>query len=234
MPHPKVRALRAIAEHLTDHLPSGDIDSRWWVLHGVVSHLAEGAEALGNLHAIRNPVETDGAHIKRVAEAAVKFGKEAEAVLGRANKTVQDGYTDIEKRVRQKVRLAPDAYASEVRQAWRGMSEKEKVNALKELIDGNCGPELAAIIKAPSILTGMAEKHRQEYESAFIAKHAPEELRARESLAEAFDTVLVSARTASEVALAYADPAVLAEIAHAEAAAKTAAKTFDATVRSAA
>jgi hypothetical protein len=227
---PKVRALQALAQHLTERLPSGDGHDAWRALHGEVTRLASTAEALRNLHATRNPTETDAAHVKRVATAAAKFAKESEAALARANAHLQTGLATIAQRVKAKVRLVPDAYASEIRAAYRAMPEQEKLATLKELVDGNRGPEFAAIIKAPRTLTGLPEAQRKQYEDSFISTHAPEEMRAEEALMDAFEHALTSTRTAGEVARTYSNPAALAEITRAETAAAAAAKAFDITV----
>jgi hypothetical protein len=196
-----------------------------------LNQLVEGATALENLRAARNPTETDAAHIKRVASAAQKYAKEVEAVFERANKAVSAGLGAIEARIRAKTQLVPDAYAAEVRALYRGMSNAEKVKLLGELLDEKRGPEFAAIIKAPRSLTGMPEAQRQQFEAAFIAKHAAEELIDQQGLREALDTANIAVETARQIATAYDNPSTLAEIARAEAAAAAASKTFDATVR---
>src|SRR5262249_14195650 len=139
---------------------------------------------------------------------------------------------DIEASIKNKTQLVPDAYAAELRAVYRGMSSTERTALVARFIDEKRGPELAAIIKAPGSLTGMPDDQRGNYEAAYIAKHAPEELIDQAALNDALETVNVAARTAREVASAYNDPAKLAEIARAEAAAEAAAKKFDAAVGS--
>lgn len=229
---PKVRALQALSARMLDRIPSGEGHAAWRALWAQVNHLSESATALHALHIARNPTENDAAHLKRVATAAAKFAKESEDALDRANRTMHSGVAEIEARIKAKVRLVPDAFATEIRAAYRAMSSQEKTATLTALVAQNRGPEVAAIVKAPSLLTGMPEEQRRNYEAAFISKNAPEEKREQEALMEAFETVLVSTRTAGEVARAYSDPAALAKITAAEFAAAAAAKAFDARVRS--
>jgi hypothetical protein len=231
---PKVRALQALSTRMLDRVPSGAGHDAWRELWAQVNHLAETATALHNLHVTRNPTENDAAHLKRVATAAAKLKHVADDALDRSNRTRESGLAAIKARIAAKVRLVPDAYAAEIRAAYRAMSSAAQTTMLRELIEQNRGPEVAAIVKAPALLTGMSEQHRAQYEAAFIATNAPEEVTAQEALAFAHETALVSARTASEVAREYSDPAALAKITAAESAAAAAAKVFDAKARSAA
>jgi hypothetical protein len=223
----KMRALVALAQRFASKLPSGEGHAAWRQIFSQVSSLTETAQALHTLRATRNPTETEGAHQKRVSLAAVRLSKETTATMNRIFKITGDGHADIAARIRAKVKLQPDSYASEVRAVYRGLSRTEQIKMLNELVEQNRGPELAALIKAPASLTGMSEKLRQRYESAFLARHAPAEASEDAALEEAFDDAMVSARTAGEIADAYAKPAKLAEITRAEGVSPTAPKTFD-------
>jgi hypothetical protein len=202
----KVRALIALAQRFASKLPSGEGHAAWRQIFAQVSSLTEAAQALHNLRVTRNPTETDGANKKRVSIAAERLGKETTATINRIIKITGDGHADIAARIRAKVKLQPDSYASEVRAVYRGLSRTEQIKMLKEFVEQNRGPELAALIKAPVSLTGMSEKLRQRYESAFIARHAPAEVSEDTALEEAFDEAMVSTRAAGEIADAYAEP----------------------------
>jgi hypothetical protein len=228
---PKVRALRAIADRLTSKLPSGEGHAAWHQVHAHVVRLADASEALFNLRLTRNPSETDAAHTKRVCLAADRFNKDITVTLNHIIKVSGDGHASIDGRINAKTKLNPDSYAGEVRAVYRGLaSQTEKTKLIGEFIEQNRAAELAAIIKAPTSLTGMIEEHRQRYEAAFIAKHASEELAEKAALEDAFSDAMVSTRTAGELADAYADPVKLAAIVKAEAVAAEAVKAFDAKV----
>src|SRR5258708_7149769 len=226
--HPKVRALRAIAERLTAKLPSGEGHAAWHQINAHVVRLADAAEALEILRTTRNPLETEAAHAKRVGIAAERFNKDVTVTLNHLLKVTGDGHANLDARILKKTQLIPDRiYEAEVRAVYRSKSPTEQMHLLKEFTDQNRGPELAALVKAPSSLTGMSDEHRQRWESAFIAKHASEELVERAALEDAFSDALVSTKTAGELADAYADPVKLAAIVKAEAIAAAAQQAFN-------
>jgi len=237
MAHPtdsKINGLTALAARMVKLFPEGGSGGSQAMANMCreVGMLDEAARALRDLHATRNPTETDGAHTKRVATAAQKFAKEIEAARERAAKVARDGLAGIEAQISTKAKLVPDAYAAEVRAMWRGMTSTEQVRLLSELIEQNRGPEFAAIVKAPRTLTGMPEAQRQHYEAAYVEKHAGPELLDRRGVADALEAANVAAGVAAEIASAYNDPGTLRDIARAEAAAAAASKKFDAAVGS--
>ena len=235
--HPIEHKLTAIAKtvvHALGHIPEGGSGGSHALTqaYGVLARLGEDGRALVSLNSHRNPMETDGAHTKRVATAAQAFAKAVEATRERARKLIADGRIGIDKQIATKTNLVPDAYAAEVRGVFRGLTHSERLKFLNELLEQGRGPEFAAIIKAPRSLTGITEDLRAKYETAFISKHAAAELLDRDALNDALETVEVVSRTAAEVAQAYNDPAKLAEITKAEEAAAAAAKAFESSVQS--
>lgn len=236
MKHPVEHKLTSIAKtvvHALSHLPEGGRGGSEALsqAYGVLARLAEGGRAVTSLHSHRNPMETDGAHTKRVASAAQAYEKDVGATRERARKFITDGLTNIDKQIASKTNLFPDPrYEAEIRSVFRSLTHTERLKFLNELHEQGRGPEFAAIIKAPRSLTGITEDMRSKYESSFISKHAAAELLDRDALNDALATVEVVARTAAEVAQAYNDPAKLAEIAKAEAAAAEAAKVFESSV----
>lgn len=227
---PKVRALRAIAERSASKLPSGEGHAAQRQVHHHVVRLADAAEALHTLRLTRDPTQPEIAHVKRVCLAAERLGKDITATLNGIIKITGDGHASIDGRIAAKTKLQPDSYASEVRAVYRGMTPTEQMQLLKELVDQNRAAELAAIIKAPTSLTGMSDEHRQRWEATFTAKHAPDEVAEKAALEEAFGDAMVSTKTAGELADAYADPVKLAEITKAEEVAAAAAQAFNAKV----
>lgn len=228
---PKVRAMIALSERFAAKVPATGNNSQWIQMNGQISRLTEGAVALHSLHSLRNPSDTDASHFKRVALAAARFNKEGTATINRLRQIYDIGAADIEHRMNAKLNLRAELrYEGEIRAVYRGMPLEERGKLLLQLIEENRGPEFAAIIKAPTTLTGMSEDHRQRYEDSFASKHAPEELAEAEALAQGFNDALVSTTTAGALAAEYSNPAKLAEITRAEAAAEAAASAFNASV----
>jgi len=225
-----LRALIHMRDQMIAKTPTGDGRREHQALIGEVERLVDFATALHDLRTTRDPTQTDAAHQKRVLTGAAKFAKDTEAVLDRLNKGWATGILNIEDRIAAKVNLRPDAYAAEVRDLYRRMSPSEKARFFTELVNEGRGPELAAIIKAPKAVTGLPDEQRRNYEAAFISHHAPDEVRERDALQEAFDTALVVHREARGLAASYANPAKLAEIERAENAAVAAQARIDAKV----
>ena len=223
-PEPRIASLNHIVELLRTTATRAPAHQQ---LFGQSVRLAAGTEALVRLASTRDPTITDGAHVKRVATAAAQLRKEATAALDRMNAAVQSGMDEIAKSRNTKVRLIPDpAYASEVRAHYRSLDHVKQFALLGELVDGNRGPELAAIVKAPASLTGITPDIAQRFTTAIHEKHSPQEMEAEAALMKAFEAALTALTPAREVVEAYSDPVRMAEITKAEEAASAAAAQF--------
>ena len=228
---PKVLALVELAKRLSAKLPPGDGHAATRQVIGATLHLTDAARSLHNLRTTRNPTETEGSHQKRISLAAERLGRETTATTNRLSEFLRSGRSDLAVRIAEKTKLTPDAYAAEIRAVYRGMTQTERTKLLADLVDGGRGPELAALVNAPTTLTGMSDEFRQQYVAAFIAKNAPAESEEQALLDEVYSDALVSTQTVGALADAYADPAKLAEITRAEAAADAAARAFDGMVQ---
>lgn len=207
----RIPALDHIARRISEGLPAeGHIAAH--KIYAEVVRLRNGADALEKLHASRNPLHTPEAHSKRVSTASRKFGEEVTATLARLSTIVRDGLVDVEKRTSAKVDLTADSFAQEIRSAFRGMTSTARLDLLNELVEGNRASELAAIVRAPAILTGIDPDMQAKYAALIVAKHAPEETAEQERLMQALDTAIVGTQLGSQIAAAYSDPASLAQI----------------------
>ena len=229
----KVHALKALVDRIAPAVSRSDIPPQMRQLYLQLSHLSDGASALFNLARDRDPTITNGEHVKRVAKAADKYARETTAVINASIRHLNSGLEESDARIRAKTRLNPDAYAQETRAAFRAFSPTQQAATLSQLIAENRGPELAALVCVPGMLSGLTDKQRTDYEAAFIAKHALEEVELQSELRSAHEHVLVATKTGYQLAQEFVDPVVLAEIAKAENAANAAAAAFaDATMGS--
>lgn len=222
----QVAALGRIAERITEKLPT-EGHSHTRRLQAEIIRLRDGLQAIGELHANRNPTHTVDAHTKQVATAAKKFGTSIGLMSDRLHSVMREGLTELDGRINAKVRLVPDAYAAEIRDAYRRMDGTERANLLADLVKTNNGPALAAITRAPSILTGILPEHQERFNSAIISTHAPEEQTEKLALLEAFNAALACEPIARQTVANYSDPAKLAEIEKAEQAANAAAAKLE-------
>lgn len=221
---PMVRAIEAISGMMIvgmeDHAAARS-------LQGEVNRMRLGAEALDNVNANRSPLDTPAAHAMKVAKMARKFNSEVTDSINRAGQTWRDGYGGIQRRIGEKVDLKPHPLADEIRTVFRGLDAKGKAALVNKLVDENRGPELAAIVTAPSILTNITDEQKAAYEKGIIAKHAAAELEEEQKLEEVFQAVFHAQGAASSFVRSLTDPAKLAEIERGEAAAIAAGAAFD-------
>lgn len=223
-PHPRVKALAAIAERMLGDMEGNAAARR---IHAEANRLRAGADALDRAAANRNPLDTPEAHIKKIATMARKLDQEITASINRAGAAFHDGMQDVQRRIDEKVDLKPDAFAAEIRATFRTLSAEEKGKLVKNLVDGNRGPELAAIVKAPSVLTGISDERRAAYEASIVGKHAAAEVQERERLNDVFDALSTATRTAIQFVTSLTDPGRVAAIERGEAAASAAGEAFN-------
>jgi uncharacterized phage infection (PIP) family protein YhgE len=195
-------------------------------LQAEINRLRAGAEALDNVNANRSPVDTEAAHALKVAQLARQLDKQITTVINRSGEIMRDGLANLQGKIDAKIDLKPDAFAAEIRTAFRGLNATEKGDMIAALVKENRGPELAAIVKAPSVLTGITDEQKARYEEAIIATHAAPELEARATLSDAFDIVAAASSSASNLVKDLTDPHKLAEIERGDASAREAAAIF--------
>lgn len=221
---PMVKAIEAIAGRMLSNL--GDDHHVGLLLQAEVKRLYAKAEALDSVNARRSPLETPAAHAMKVAKMARTFNSEITATINRAGQVWSTGFKDVERRISEKVDLRPDAFASEIRTAFRGMHGKARAALIKQLVEENRGPELAAIVKAPSILSGIGDQERQNYEKMIVARHAGAEVDEIAKLEDVFSAVSAAAGAAESMVKDFTNPAKLAEIEREAAASEAAGVAF--------
>lgn len=221
---PMVSAIGAIVDRMTSEIGDHSVARQ---LKAEADRLRRGAEALDNVRRNRSPLDTKEAHTLKVAKAARKYEAEVEAVRGRAHEIFGRGIGEISGRIVNKVDLKPSAFAQEIRTAFRELNSKAKTELINELVAGNRGPELAAIVDAPSVLTGISDQQRSMYRQAIISKHAAAEMDEQEKLTDVFEASLDAAKAATGLVRRLADPGELAHIEHVDAAAKEASAAFN-------
>lgn len=226
-PNHRVRALAQIA----DRLAAMDKNEASRRLHAELNRLRQGVEALEGVRTSRNPIETEAAHTKRVATLARRLDKDAVAAMNRAGQIIREGVNALQRRIDERVNLKPDAFAREIRARFCTMSRKDQVKLLGDLVKENRGPELAAIVKAPAILTGLSDSEHARYEQAILGMHAPNEMAELTELNEAFETSMLAAGLAGKYAEALSAPDKIAAIEQGEAAAIAAEASFNQAVQ---
>lgn len=223
-------AARTMVSRITSGLPgTGQTHAR--NIASTIQGLAVSAEALAKVYDSKSPTETEDAHHKKVVTAAKAFGGQAERVRDRLHEIVQAGMRDIEARSRAKTGLKANEYAGEIRAVIRNMPTDTKLALFNELAEEGRGAELAAVIDAPALLTGVTVEMQQRAKEVLETVHAKAETDERDKLsqvfAEAYDVVSMCANAARQLG----DTERLADIEHGEAAAAAALDAFQVATR---
>src|SRR3954464_5173598 len=113
---PRIQALNHLRDRLAQMTTRGPA---YQAFFSEISQYASAVQALANLHSNRDPTITDAAHIKKVATYAKQLEKIIDPSFGRMSRAVSAQMAEIDRRKAQKVKLAPDGYASEIRQIFR-------------------------------------------------------------------------------------------------------------------
>lgn len=218
-----IRAIEAIGAKMLSDLPDHNTARQ---MNAEVNSIRLKGEALDRVARTRSPLDTPAAHALKVAKMARTFDSEVTAMINRTGRLWAEGYNDAQRRIDEKVNLKPDAFAQEIRTAFRGMSGKAQGALINRLVKENRGPELAAIVKAPAILTGISEEARASYEKMILNVHAADELDEIAKLEDVFGAVSAVSKAASSMVADFTNPASIAAIESQAAAANEASEAF--------
>lgn len=196
-----------------------------------VDAIAKAATDLDAAHANHSPLMTPAAHAVKVAKQAREFDKQAAASLNRILPAYGRAQQDVERRILEKINLRPNEFASEIRTAFRHLNSKKKSELITQLVKEGRGPELAAIVEAPSVLTGIGDEEKARYKAMMVETHAADLLNELELIRSAFNEADTAITTAGQMVRALTDPNKLAEIERDHAAAAAADAAFAQSVR---
>ncbi len=196
-------------------------------MEAMANRFVGSAEAIGNLYSRPNPTETPAAHIKRVATSAAKFEAQGKAGFDELNSIIVTSMNRTQAAIDRKLNLNEDKFAPEIRAAYRSMSNEDRHQLLKRLADECKGPEIAAIVRAPAILSGISEAEQKLYVDRMIRTHCPAELAEQEAVNEDAKAILSILRVVDEVANEFKSPQLMADIEKLERDATAAQAMFD-------
>jgi hypothetical protein len=221
-----IAAVKTVAARIGGNLPEGSHPHARKVQAEVLK-LATSMEALARVWETQSPTDTAEGHQKKVSAAAVVFGRQVAAARDRLHDLVRQGVKDIEQRSRLKTGLKADEFASEVRATVRALGIEAKLALLGDLARNKRGSELAAVVDAPTILTGITDDLATRFRELIETSHAPEEYQERIKLLEAFGEAFDMTALCADAASNFADPGKLATIERGEEAAAAAIAAFN-------
>lgn len=174
--------------------------------------LQRGVEALGKASRIRNPMLTDAAHERTMANNAKRLEREIDAALHRIHDYEVQGANDINKRLETALNFNETAHGAEIRSKLQSLDETRRHRMINEIIESGDGTLAAAILKAPPLLVGITAEQQQHYHDDYLRRNAPELLAERDVFLETIGTTRDAIKTAKKAANAYYSPERLAEI----------------------
>jgi len=188
----------------------------------LLNKLSVQTAAVGAMNDNPSPTLTPAANFKKVQEAAKRLDDARKATVAAASEIVGKGIRDIQAKIDAKVKLIPSDHAREIREVFRLTPIGERPKFLNDLAILNKGPELAAIIAVPAILTGITDEMQSQFRRLILETHAGSELAEQTELTEAMTEVLAATDVAQAFVTDIADPTRLADIEAREAAATAA------------
>jgi|GEM_PF-5662188 len=192
---PALRAIRGVVAKQHGETDSQTVKDTLYRMAGVM----DAAEAFAGI--TRKPTETADAYQKRVEANAEKVTARIESFA--------EGTRSVHGELRKKLIADADKAAglvaggpfdAEIRSAFKALGTDKQMSYLNQLKNKGDGAQLAAILDAPPILTGLTEKVRDEFRAGYVADKAPqvsEEIAALDDLVRVSETV---ARTAESLA----------------------------------
>jgi hypothetical protein len=224
----KTQSSLAALDSIIERIPSGNYASK--EIRSEVSRIRNAIASLAAMNGSPNPLETSAAHTRKICAAAEKLSNQIEASRSKIQSFASSGMDGLHNAMVEKAGLRQNLYAAEVRTAFRGLDGTERIQFLNDLLETGDGASLAAVLDAPSTLTGISKDVREKYREVATQRAAPSEYAAFTEILETLDSGLTASSCAADAASAFADPARLAQIEADEAAATAASASFEATL----
>ncbi|SHK89325.1 hypothetical protein SAMN05216369_3515 [Marinobacter antarcticus] len=182
-----------------------------------VNQMVRSVEGLENFSANKSPKDTDAGHTLKIAAQAKRLQTETQRWEKSLNDNARRGINELDMAITEKAGLRETLHGAEIRAAFRGMSFKERGEALNAALKAGDGATIAAISEAPALLSGVTSDMQTRYREGLQEAMAPEETAAKADLFEAFDAGLVALGIVRKSIDSGYDPVQLREIEESEA-----------------
>lgn len=219
--------LRVIYGRMTEAAGNNELNSAAREMSTEVLRLVISLEGLESIIEKRDPTITEAAHKLRVSQAAKKLTQRAADTLDKINDYSHDGLNRLSDRIDEVAGLRPNEYAGEIRTAVRALKPDERRNVLKRALDSGDAATVAALVDAPSVVTGIEPEFAGAMREGFISKRAPREIEARDLLLETLSLAVKSVGTVKSVASTAADEKGVQKIIREQQAADDARRNFE-------
>jgi hypothetical protein len=168
----KYSAMQGAIAHLLKRLPINDGQlSR--TARQMTAKIEDATNVLAKLNDEPDPMASPLAIKMRVDKARaelIKVTTEASEGIAALIKTNRD---NVQAQQLQIANLIPSAHQLEIRSIFRGLPTGDKLQVLGEAVERGDGQFVAALVTAPSFLSGLTDNQASQYKRMYLEKVAP-------------------------------------------------------------
>lgn len=193
---PALKAIRGVVAKDFGHMENPTIQDTLRKMSDVI----DVTEMLSGI--TRKPTETASVYLERVqantgkvSGRIARFSEGTRAALT-SRRTLVAKDADVAAGL-----VAGGPFDAEIRSSFKAMESSERFKYLNLLKEKGDGAQLAVILDAPVILTGLPEKFRDEFRAGFVAEKSPDMI----AEIEAIDSLLNVSETVGTTAQAFSD-----------------------------
>lgn len=224
--HVQAKQIEHQIERVQSRLVTYPQSSHLQRLHGLAINAKQALESLRGVQGTASPYDTPATVAKRHTQAAERLDRHLSRIVNDANAAATEGVQRLDAAINQKAALKPTDYDSEIRALYRGQPTSEIIKAAHEALKTDDRATLAALLLAPSKLTGLPEEIRSRFTENFKTKHAPDEYAEVTALLDTVSDVVFAAGVAQQAAKEAATPSEVRRNDSADQAAKEAEEAF--------
>ena len=223
---PPPRGLAEMVQHLRAQMPADSLHAHHRAIVERLGQLADAVSGLDRIAASPDPAVPKAAHALRVKTAAKSLEAKANAINQMIAGSVQSGTVDLSAAIDNFAGLRADEYAPEIRNALRGLSQKERDEQLRNAVDAGHASVVAAMTSAPACVVGFSGDLQERMRDAYRKKHAPLQYEALTRLHDLFSSSSVVVEHAKKAASQVVDEKYLAQVLRDQEASRAASEAF--------
>jgi|GEM_PF-4763394 len=212
---------------ITGKCSAGLINGRTKTAYIQLLNVAVKVAAMEDIAARRFPEDNEAKHQRRVANAATSLKTMVEQMQSSVSKQIAELRNQINREIEVATRLEPRVSGQEVRSVLRGLDESERMQAIKESIEGGDSEVLSAVFHGNDLTSGFKREVRNQLVGVYQRKMAPELFDELETVSELEESSGVFFGVAEKAANSAFDPKYIEKIAEEERRAVEAQRKFE-------
>ena len=224
MAHSDINAFKALSKRLAEKLEKhgGQVDKPSVKILSMIQRMEQKAAALDKVRISRHPMDTEAAHLRKVAKAATNMRNESAEVRARIGAVYSQAAAEIVDAIDKQAGLVEGKYDAEIRTAFRSMTDSERSKTLTKALQEGNSEIIAAVCTGPAVLSGVNEVLRSNMLTSIRKQKSADLLEEFDELNEALNTANAAERITESMFRDNYDSRKMAEIDKQEAAAEAA------------